>query len=299
LAVTLAGVAWLRWPADTASQPGLAEKANLLVPPTYEITPLQKATWAREEVGSVARISLTNGSAEFHVHPLKAGQRFLVLLPDGEIEVRGTRFVVAVRAGQTKYVVVTEGKVVWRQPGEAERLLLAGERWDHARKAEAQEPARAAGQTASADGIAPRPPIRPKAVAFAPPRQAKAISASHASVAPLPDANAPRESPVDMKNGPGAASVTDARIPVSADVFATAIAAFQGGRYDDADKLLQTFSTKNPSDPRTEDAAFLRAVSRSRMGDGHGAAILAREYLQRFPKGLRRPEAEALRTRAP
>jgi TolA-binding protein len=86
---------------------------------------------------------------------------------------------------------------------------------------------------------------------------------------------------------------------ISADSFAEGIAAFRSGRYNEANKLLQAFLGKNPSDPRTEDAAFLLAVSRARLGDAHGAAVLAREYLRRFPNGLRRPEAESLSREAP
>ena len=49
-----------------------------------------------------------------------------------------------------------------------------------------------------------------------------------------------------------------------------------------------------PSDPRTEDASYLRAVALARMGDVEGASELAREYLARYPNGLRRVEADRL-----
>jgi hypothetical protein len=49
-----------------------------------------------------------------------------------------------------------------------------------------------------------------------------------------------------------------------------------------------------PADPRCEDAAHLRAVAHSRMGDAAGAAGLARTYLAAFPRGLRRIEAADL-----
>jgi hypothetical protein len=43
----------------------------------------------------------------------------------------------------------------------------------------------------------------------------------------------------------------------------------------------------------------LRAVGRARSGDRTGAAALARAYLERFPQGMRRREAESLSRGAP
>jgi hypothetical protein len=78
------------------------------------------------------------------------------------------------------------------------------------------------------------------------------------------------------------------------DDFARALAAFQRGDYGEADQLFARFRSRRPRDARSEDAAFLRAVARSRAGDTAGAARLAAEYLRAFPKGLRRAEAERL-----
>src|SRR5581483_9561966 len=74
--------------------------------PRYEVTGLTEASWTNEEAGTTARVKLARGSAAFHEHKLNAGQKFFVVLPDGEIEVRGTRFVVDIEDGRTKYVVV-------------------------------------------------------------------------------------------------------------------------------------------------------------------------------------------------
>lgn len=325
LVAVLAGIVWLGWPRPTVFQPGLAEKGNdeaALGPPIYEVTALQKGDWTREETGNVARVRLVHGSAEFHVHPLRAGQRFLVDLPDGEIEVRGTRFVVAVNATETRYVVVTEGKVVLRRQGDGERLLLAGERWDHLRASpQASDRLPKSGVTANREAKAmgsqhgyhtvgalsvPRATAHPaQTVALVPngerrplpsPPKLRGDPRSGASVAVFPDSTPPTPTSLDAKAKQ--AALAD-RPPISADLFARGIAAFRGGRYADADRLLQTFQSERPSDPRTEDAAFLRAVSRSRMGDVRGAAVLARDYLRQFPRGLRRPEAESLSIRAP
>ncbi|MDP8998908.1 MAG: tetratricopeptide repeat protein, partial [Myxococcota bacterium] len=64
--------------------------------------------------------------------------------------------------------------------------------------------------------------------------------------------------------------------------------------YVAAERLLAAFVRDNPSDPRSEDAAFLLAVSHARIGDTSGAARLAEDYLRHYPMGLRHKEAERL-----
>jgi TolA-binding protein len=77
------------------------------------------------------------------------------------------------------------------------------------------------------------------------------------------------------------------------------MAAFRRGDYAAADRSLAEFSRQAPHDPRAEDATFIRAVARSRLGDARGAAALARNYLTRYPNGLRRSEAERIVRAAP
>jgi hypothetical protein len=69
------------------------------------------------------------------------------------------------------------------------------------------------------------------------------------------------------------------------------MAAFDEGAFERADSLFGRFAADFSDDARTEDAMFLRAVARSRAGDSPGAAQRAREYLSRFPQGLRHREA--------
>jgi len=82
--------------------------------------------------------------------------------------------------------------------------------------------------------------------------------------------------------------------PVASQRFADAMAALARGDHGRADALLAAFVADFPDDARAEDAAFARAVARARSGDRAGAAVLARDYLRRFPEGLRRREAERL-----
>ena len=299
-----------------------------LASPKYEVTELQEASFTREEIGGTARVVLGHGSAEFHVHHLKTGQRFLVVLPDGEIEVRGTRFVVSVGESGTRYVVVTEGKVALRRPGSGELLLFAGDRWDRPSDSDADETKPPPTIATDAQGssrvvstgstVGARNPHRESktfrsrsrskqaasrgTVALVPQADGKSLGKPPALISPQaatatkpPSSVTPDNAP-HVRNAPSTSSVAASGVPPG-DLLSRGIAAFRAGRYVDADQLLQAFVVANPSDARIEDAAFLRAVSRARMGDESGAATLAREYLRRFPNGMRRPEAQALSAR--
>jgi TolA-binding protein len=70
--------------------------------------------------------------------------------------------------------------------------------------------------------------------------------------------------------------------------------AFSSGNDAKAEQLFASFGRDFPRDGRAEDAMFLRAKLRARQGDNAGAAALARQYLQAYPRGFRRPEAERL-----
>jgi outer membrane protein assembly factor BamD (BamD/ComL family) len=70
--------------------------------------------------------------------------------------------------------------------------------------------------------------------------------------------------------------------------------AFDAGAYLDADERLSTFAARFPWDARSEDAAFLRAVIATKRGDAAASVARARDYLKRFPRGLRRAEMERL-----
>ena len=98
--------------------------------PTYVITPSADGTWRTVEAGPTTRLSVGTGRFELHVDKVKAENRFLLTLPDGELEVRGTRFVVEVDASGTKSVSVTEGRVELRLQGKDIVELPAGHSWD-------------------------------------------------------------------------------------------------------------------------------------------------------------------------
>ncbi len=247
---------WLREPGSVA--------VRLPAAPSYEIAGAPGAEWETVERGPELRLRARAGRIELAVAPLRAGQRFEVELPDGELDVRGTRFSVEVDRAHTREVRVSEGQVELRMQGAAPILLAAGERWS-ARVLEAAVP------------VTPPEPLR----AARPERK----------VRPRPG----RPSAFDPGHEPAAVSgaqTEPARSP-GAD-FAAAMAAFSAGDYRRASARFRDFAEVHADDARAEDAMFLRAVALSRGGDRTASRAAARAFLERHPSGLRRREAEAL-----
>jgi ferric-dicitrate binding protein FerR (iron transport regulator) len=209
--------------------------------PTYRLESSPGSTWDVIEKTTTLRLGIRSGRFDVGVDPLAADQRFLLDLPDGELEVKGTQFRVEVREGRTRRVSVSEGRVALRLRDREPLLLGANEAWN--------EP------------VAPATPP--------------------ASTAPA------------RRSTPPAASSAPA--PTAGQDFGKAMGAFNAGDYGSAEQLFVAFESAHPRDQRVEDSMFLRAVARSRRGDRAGASQLAAQYLQRYPKGLRRFEAEELR----
>lgn len=311
-----------RWRWALVATAGLAAGAalawpRLTRPPSrFEVIDVTQARWHTETSGDTSRVILDAGTALFQVQKLKPSAHFLVRLPDGEIEVRGTRFVVDVQDDHTRSVVVTEGTVALRLGG-TESLLHAGERWPaplaSAPSAPSAPPATngaapagspGASTAATAAPTAPSTATAPPASVGAPSVATRSSSASEGAptvaMRPLPtsDARAPRPRIEEASAPASAPAATSSAPPVrspGAD-FADAMAAFSAGDYGRADTLLAAFGQKFPRDGRAEDALYLRVQCRTRVGDRPGAAALARQYLVSFPRGLRRPEMERLAT---
>jgi ferric-dicitrate binding protein FerR (iron transport regulator) len=112
--------------------------------------------------GLTQTLHLDLGSVELHVAKLAPDHRFIVVTPDSEVEVRGTRFTVSVvapdpgcGAGTRTRVTVTEGVVAVRHDATEDRIAM-GDQWPRGC------------QRATAASIAgPRPATSPP-IAFAP-----------------------------------------------------------------------------------------------------------------------------------
>ena len=87
------------------------------------------ARWSQERLLGIERVTLDEGLLHVHVRPQKATERFLVILPDGTLEVRGTTFDVQVDHGATTSVRVDEGIVELRVGTVGPARLAAGDAW--------------------------------------------------------------------------------------------------------------------------------------------------------------------------
>jgi len=213
----------------------------------FEITDIRAGRWATVATGTDVRVRQSGGVIRVRVDHLKPSEHFILELPNGEVEVRGTLFVVGVRDGATESVEVIEGTVAVRLDGASDRVLHAGESWSPA------------------------------------PRLDAGISKPSIDVRDLPQA------PPFVH----ARSSADASSP-SASSFEAAVGAFDVGDYGRADVLLDEFARAHRADPRAEDASFMRVVAQVRIGDASKARALAQEYLDRYPNGLRRIEAQRI-----
>ncbi len=263
LAATALWFWWSPSPAVPELDTGLRALASAVrsrapaASPPFELETSPDAAWRTLEQSSTLRLSLSQGRFALVVRTLHRGQRFLLDLPDGELEVQGTRFVVHVADGHTQAVSVSEGRVALRIHNRTPFTLGAGQAWS------------VGASSKNASQSAPAGAARPPA--------ATPESAAKDTAAPRREADA------------GASPTAGA-----GDAFSRAMSAFSAGDYAHAEALFTSFAQLHPRDARVEDVAFLRAVARARRGDTNGARLLAREYLRVYPHGLRRLEAERL-----
>jgi len=219
------------------------------------------ARWTQVRDGKVERVHLDEGSVRVHVRPQRVGERFLVEMPDGEIEVRGTTFEVTVAAGETARVHVDEGRVELRLHGRDVAQLGAGETWTPPAVAPAQPPA----------ASAPAP---------------------HASAA-ADDAGAAYAGAIELlragRNEQAAAAfraflVAHPRAPQSEDAsFLQAVALARAGRADAAALAAQDHLARFPSSFHRKDAAVLVARAASRRGDCAEARAILAPWLGQAP----------------
>jgi hypothetical protein len=211
-------------PRPNASEPAL----------TYQVHPDAGSVWRRLQGGHAVRLQLDSGRLTVQVDKLQARQSFVLRLPDGELEVRGTRFVVDAADGGTRAISVSEGLVALRVRGRPELLLGVGASWQ-------AEPTPAA-------AIPPRPLDSASPQQLAPVVNRPGITSARptGSVAPTP---APT---------PG----LSAGVTAPNNDFASAMAAFDRGDFGTAEQSFERFERAHPQSSQVEDALFLRAMTR-------------------------------------
>ncbi|HYJ11813.1 MAG TPA: FecR family protein, partial [Polyangiaceae bacterium] len=88
-----------------------------LTSPGFDLRPEAGSVWRQLSLGRAVRLQLERGGVLVTVRKLQAGQTFVIQLPDGELEVRGTRFTVEADGARTSRVAVEEGRVALRLVG--------------------------------------------------------------------------------------------------------------------------------------------------------------------------------------
>jgi hypothetical protein len=118
-------------PAGPPAEPPAPSVETEPQPPKWagSLTPSEGSRWSRSREAEVERVRLEAGSLSIHVRPQLPGERFVVVLPDGDLEVRGTTFDVTVKGDKTAEIHVAEGVVELRIDGYPVRRLEAGGAW--------------------------------------------------------------------------------------------------------------------------------------------------------------------------
>jgi hypothetical protein len=256
----IAAVVALRASSRTGPQaPAVTVAAALPAVMAGAVAASEGAVWTQAREGKMERVELVAGTLRVHVRPQGPGERFLVRLPDGEVEVRGTTFEVTVRDGATDHVRVDEGTVVLRLRGSPDRSLGPGTIWS---TSETSAPGSRAALAAASASAAPT-----------------AASAASAAI--------PRRRSANMMAG-----------DEGAPLYVEAMRSFREGRYDGAAAAFHAFVLTYPKANEAEDASFLEALSLARAGRADAAALAAARHLESFPRSFRRKEASILMARA-
>jgi hypothetical protein len=150
-----------------------------LLDPTVDVVETPGASWTRRIDHEAERVILRSGTLHFKVRRAPGGKRFVVRVPDGEIEDLGTMFAVTVALNRTRLVIVDEGQVTLRLADGRTVDLASGQSWEPGPTSTAAPPAADATSppvVASFDAVESAPPSEiPRRVAPAPRPQAPAV----------------------------------------------------------------------------------------------------------------------------
>jgi hypothetical protein len=215
------------------------------------------------------QVDLAAGSSDFSVPKLGPGQGFQVLTPHALVQVRGTRFAVAVHRVDSGAVLATtvrvsEGVVAVTAAG-ITTLLRAGEEWTSSLAA--QSAAAAEGASADEDTEA----------------DAEALQRSRSSAA------------ADLQGVAGAAAAArHSTLGAETRLFEQAMSLQRSGRHATALETFELFLSRYSVSPLAQEAQVQRFRLLKRLGQDRAAATAAREYMADHPRGFARSEAKDL-----
>lgn len=214
-------------------------------------------------------VRLVDGTITVEVDPLRARERFRVVVGDAEIEVVGTAFDATADDDRLVAVRVIHGVVDVRQPGAPVRRLTAGQRWDRPDRELAVAPVPATVPTP-----APPPAAAPPAPT-APPR----IQSRRDAGTPPP---APAPSPAPAGRGEAQQAFDDGWRALRSNQFDDAAAGFERAARAAGDRRL------------TEDARYWRAVALGRAGKSVDAIEAFELFVARHRDSSRAGEASVM-----
>ena len=216
----------LEAPAERLARVQMADTATLTLDPSSLVGTVVAAASAPEAAPTFEAVKLVRGRAHLQVRKLHGGQRFHVLTPDADVQVRGTEFDVELvdshagaRSGTC--VRVEEGLVAVVAAG-ATHLVSAGQTWG----------------CPDVQAAAPVPAPAPAAAVIALPAPERHVAT-------------PRTSASDLR--------------LQNTLFQTALEAERGGRYGQAAQLYRRLLARAPHGPLAAQArSNLAVVSRPR-----------------------------------
>jgi len=223
--------------------------------------------WSRHRHAERDRVVLEHGALDIRVDRGPGDPALTVVLPDGELEDIGTTFSVEVSGGRTRRVQVDDGSVLLKLDAQSPVTLRAGRTW--------VAPPKRNGKTHSLEQV--HSPSSP-----APPSQTSRPGVS------------PGRAPSRPPPAPTSSSTSSAPERAASADFRHAMAALNAGNASAAAAGFRRFVEQHPSDPRSQDAAYMRVLALDRAGDADGRRAAARSYLRRYPAGFRRSEVERL-----
>jgi len=267
------GIGWLGGRVTAPSERALAAlhfhmHPRLEAAPETTIRPSDDARFERTKADALEVVTLTSGALDLTVRRLEPGERFVVRTSDAEIEVRARALHIEADQGRIRGVSVAEGTVEVRY-ADFSAVIPSGGSW------------RATGD------LTPAPPAAgPSTTAVARATPAPARERQHVVEAPAVEEAAPLAPSAAPSAAPTAA-------PVSRE-FAEAMQAIARHDYDGAASQLEAFSSAHASDPRSDEADYLRAIALQRAGRAADARAAASRYLAAHPQGAHRVEAQAM-----
>lgn len=255
------------WKVRRAPIAAPAPQTSTVVPESFAgtIAPQPDTKWSRRRDGRVERVRIDDGELRIQVRKQEPDERFFVDLPDGEIEVRGTRFWVTVRGGETLSVRVEEGVVAFRRVGAEEILLHASESWEKPRSVEARRTPAPSTPVASVKTPSREEPRNDRATSVVAVEYESAVTSYREKRYP----EAAQKFATFVSAHPGAAETEDAE-------FLEASALAHAGRPDAAALIAERFLAHHPSSFHAKDAAVLVARAARDRGDcAHARGVLA------------------------